>query len=213
MKFTIPENIPRAALITGGAQQLAIAEALTDAGFAIALQCQPGLETEPAASAVKLSADLSDERDTAALLDRATQAIGPIGVLVNGAAAIGRDTWDDATRATWDMHIETNLRAPMVLIQHFAKALPAAQEGVVINLLDQRICTQLVSYTLSKAALWTLTQTMALALAPRIRVNGIVLSGGSADADEFSRAVLAILALTSMTGQMIVPDGVSPPNA
>ena len=149
--------------------------------------------------------------------------IGPIGVLVNGASAVGRDTWDDATRATWDMHIETNLRAPFVLIQQFAQALPASQEGVVINLLDQRICPQLVSYTLSKAALWTLTQTMALALAPRIRVNGIVLSGGNAtdlpsanggtSQDEIGRAVLAILALASMTGQMIVPDGVPPPAA
>jgi hypothetical protein len=103
----------------------------------------------------------------------------------------------------------------MVLIQHFAKSLPTLHEGVVVNLLDQRICTQLVSYTLSKAALWTLTQTMALALAPRIRVNGIVLTGGDAqgDPDEVGRAVLAILALTSMTGQMIVPDGVPPPKA
>jgi NAD(P)-dependent dehydrogenase (short-subunit alcohol dehydrogenase family) len=128
------------------------------------------------------------------------------------------------------MHIETNLRAPLVLIQHFATALPASQEGVVINLLDQRICPQLVSYTLSKAALWTLTQTMALALAPRIRVNGIVLSGsnatdeltqdrdarfanGGTNQDEIGRAVLAILALASMTGQMIAPDGVPPPAA
>ena len=142
----------------------------------------------------------------------------------------GRDTWDAAPRATWDMHIETNLRAPLVLIQRFAMALPASQEGVVINLLDPRICPQLVSYTLSKAALWTLTQTMALALAPRIRVNGIVLSGGNgaeqpiqdqpagmasggASADEIGQAVLAILAMASMTGQMIVPDGVPPPAA
>jgi NAD(P)-dependent dehydrogenase (short-subunit alcohol dehydrogenase family) len=215
MKFTVPASIPRAALITGGAQQLAIAGALADAGFAVALQCQTDLEPERPAGAVLLSADLSDEAQTAGLLDRATQAIGPVGVLVNGAGALGRDTWDDATRATWDMHIETNLRAPMVLIQHFAKSLPTSHEGVVVNLLDQRICTQLVSYTLSKAALWTLTQTMALALAPRIRVNGIVLTGGDAqgDPDEVGRAVLAILALTSMTGQMIVPDGVPPPKA
>jgi NAD(P)-dependent dehydrogenase (short-subunit alcohol dehydrogenase family) len=121
------------------------------------------------------------------------------------------------------MHIETNLRAPFVLIQQFAKALPPPHEGVVINLLDQRICPQLVSYTLSKAALWTLTQTMALALAPRIRVNGIApgpplrpardparLPDRGAGPDDVGRAVLAILALSSMTGQMIVPDGVPP---
>jgi NAD(P)-dependent dehydrogenase (short-subunit alcohol dehydrogenase family) len=223
MKFTIPGSIPRAALVTGGAQQLAIAYALADAGFATAVQCHTDITADLPAGAVLLPADLYDENQTMALLDRAAAALNrPIGVLVNGASAVGRDTWDAATRATWDMHIETNLRAPMVLIQHFALALPASQEGVVINLLDQRICPQLVSYTLSKAALWTLTQTMALALAPRIRVNGIVLSGadtataepGATRApDEIGRAVLAILALSSMTGQMIVPDGVPPPSA
>lgn len=231
MKFTIPATLPRAALITGGSQQLAIAGALADAGFAVALQCHTDLDPELPEGGVLLPTDLGDEEQTAALLDRAATALNrPIGVLVNGASALGRDTWDAATRATWDMHIETNLRAPMVLIQHFARALPASQEGVVINLLDQRICPQLVSYTLSKAALWSLTQTMALALAPRIRVNGIVQSGGDGAnhpaqdqrtrlanrktaPDEIGRAVLAILALSSMTGQMIVPDGVPPPPA
>jgi NAD(P)-dependent dehydrogenase (short-subunit alcohol dehydrogenase family) len=112
------------------------------------------------------------------------------------------------------MHIETNLRAPFVLISQFAKALPAGREGVVINLLDQRLHAHLVSYTLSKAALWTLTQTMALALAPRIRVNGIAAGPAQgASAEEIGRAVVAILALPSMTGQMIVPDGVPPPAA
>jgi len=155
-------------------------------------------------------------------LARAAAAIGPIGVLINAAGTTERDTWDETNRATWDMHIETNLRAPFVLIQHFAKALPLGREGVVINLLDQRVCPQLVSYTLSKAALWSLTQTMALALAPGIRVNGIApgqvqaasrgtITGHEEDeAREIARAAIAILALTSMTGQMIVPDGVPP---
>lgn len=227
MKFTIPDTIPRAALITGGAQQLGMVNALADAGFAIALQCHPGDDTDPPPRTVLLPADLSDETQTASLLGRATAALGSIGVLVNGASTLGRDTWDDATRATWDMHIETNLRAPFVLIQHFANALPPQHEGVVINLLDQRLCPHLVSYTLSKAALWTLTQTMALALAPRIRVNGIAPGPAlrpkrdqaarrpdrGASPDDIGRAALAILALSSMTGQMIVPDGVPPPAA
>jgi NAD(P)-dependent dehydrogenase (short-subunit alcohol dehydrogenase family) len=232
MKFTIPDNIPRAALITGGARQIGMARTLAGAGFAIALQCHPGAEVEPPAGVVLLEADLSDEAQSASLLGRASQALGAIGVLVNGASVLARDTWDGATRATWDMHIETNLRAPFVLIQQFARALPPQREGVAINLLDQRLCPHLVSYTLSKAALWSLTQTLALALAPRIRVNGIAPGGtvrGSplqpsrdlaalppdlgAGADEIGRAALAILALASMTGQMIVPDGVPPPAA
>jgi NAD(P)-dependent dehydrogenase (short-subunit alcohol dehydrogenase family) len=225
MKFTISETIPRAALVTGGAQQLAMVRVLAGAGFAVALQCQPGGEVSPEVTAMLLEADLADETQTTSLLARATAALGPIGVLVNAAGALGRDAWDDATRATWDMHIETNLRAPFVLIQHFAKALPVQFEGVVINLLDQRLCPHLVSYTLSKAALWSLTQTMALALAPRIRVNGIVAGravgaardqavrrpDSGAGSEEMGRAALAILALSSMTGQMIVPEGTPPP--
>jgi NAD(P)-dependent dehydrogenase (short-subunit alcohol dehydrogenase family) len=78
----------------------------------------------------------------------------------------------------------------------------------VINLLDQKINPRLVSYTLSKAALWTLTQTMALALAPRIRVNGIDAGAARAgDLDGVAKAAIAILALPSMTGQIIVPNG------
>jgi hypothetical protein len=209
MKFSIPDTIPRAALITGGPRQSAMARALAEAGFSIALQCHPEIDEDFPAGAIILPADLSDEDQTAALLGRASEAIGPIGVLINAASTIERDSWDDASRATWDMHIQTNLRAPFVLIQQFARALSPPHEGVVINLLDQRLCPHLVSYTLSKAALWTLTQTMALALAPRLRVNGIAPGPASRDAapEEAARASIAILALTSMTGQMIVPDG------
>ena len=182
--------------------------------------------------AVVLQADLADEAQTGALLDRAAAALGPIGVLVNNANTFERDEWDTATRASWDAHMEPNLRAPFVLTQRFAKALPAEAEGVVINMLDQRVWSptpHFVSYTVAKAALWTLTQTMALALAPRIRVNGIgpgpalpsprqsqaqfeaqcrsVPLGRGTGPDEVGRAALAILGLPSMTGQMIALDG------
>ena len=102
----------------------------------------------------------------------------------------------------------------------------------MVNMLDQRVWSltpHFVSYTISKAALWTMTQTMALALAPRIRVNGIgpgptvpsprqtqaqfeaqnasvPLKHGSSPA-EIGRAVLAMLDLPAMTGQMIALDG------
>jgi NAD(P)-dependent dehydrogenase (short-subunit alcohol dehydrogenase family) len=206
----IPDSIPRAALVTGGAQQSAIVDALLQAGFAVALQ-YPGNDEDTLPGTIALPADLADEAQTAALIGRATEALGPIGVLINAASTCERDAWDDATRATWDMHIETNLRAPFVLIQRFAQALPETHEGVAINLLDQRLTSQLVSYTLSKAALWTLTQTMALALAPRIRVNGIAPAAAPRhdQTQAVARAVIAILALPSMTGQMIVPDGTS----
>ncbi len=240
---SISPAIPRNALVTGGAQRIgrAIALALADAGFTIALHCHTSVaaaETTRAAirdaggRCVVLRADLASDAEVVRLLPQATEALGPIGVLVNNASPFERDDWHDATRASWDAHIEPGLRAPFVLMQHFARALPPDAEGAVINMLDQRVWSitpHFVSYTVAKAGLWALTQSMALALAPRIRVNGIgpgpalpntrqteqqfarqsasVPLGRGTSPDEIARAVLAILALPAMTGQMLALDG------
>jgi NAD(P)-dependent dehydrogenase (short-subunit alcohol dehydrogenase family) len=240
---TIPAAIPRAALVTGGGRRLgrAIALALAEAGFAVAIHCNASrTDAEQTAAACRahgvdacvVQADLADEAATAALVAEATAALGPLGVLVNNASLFERDEWDSVTAESWTAHMATNLRAPFVLIQDFARALPDAAEGLVVNLIDQRVWSltpHFVSYTVSKAALWTLTQTMALALAPRIRVNaigpgpalpsprqspeqfarqeaGVPLRHGTSPA-EIARAVLAILGLPAMTGQMIALDG------
>ncbi len=239
----IPAAIPRAALVTGAARRLgqAIALALADAGFAVAVHHHNSTQDAEATcaeirgrgrDAIPLRADLSREPEVASLLPAAEAALGPIGVLVNNASVFERDEWHDATRASWDRHLEPNLRAPFVLMQDFARRLPAQAEGAIVNMLDQRVwaLTQhFVSYTVSKAALWALTRTMALALAPRIRVNGIgpgpalpnslqteaqyarqsasVPLGHGTSPQEVARAVVAILTLPAMTGQMIALDG------
>ncbi len=234
---------PPTALVTGSAQRLGrtIALALAQAGHPVALHCRRSqaearalaadIEATGGRAAV-LAADLADETATAGLIAQATTALGPVGVLVNNASTFQRDEWDTAGRASWDAHLEPNLRAPFVLIQAFAKALPSGVAGNVINLLDQRVWSltpHFVSYTVSKAALWALTQSLALALAPRIRVNAIgpgpalpsprqsaeqfaqqcaaTPLGRGTSPDEVARAVLALLALPSVTGQMIALDG------
>ncbi len=239
----IPPGIPRAALVTGGAQRIGrgIALALARAGFDVAVHCRSSNAAATATCdeirrlgrrAVVVQADLADEAQTAALLPQTMAALGPIGVLVNNASRFERDEWNDATRASWDAHLEPNLRAPFVLMQHFARLLPAPLPGAIINLLDQRVWSitpYFVSYTVSKAALWALTQSMALALAPRIRVNAIgpgptlpserqtqaqfdsqaesvPLRHGTSP-EEIGRAVVAILDLPAMTGQMLALDG------
>jgi len=241
--MAIPDSIPRSALITGGAKRLgrAMAIALAEAGFDLAIHYAASLaDAEETVSAIRalgrravaVQGDLATEADVVRLLPAAEAAIGPVGVLVNNASTFERDEWHDATRGSWDQHIEPNLRAPFVLTQAFARALPAGAEGVVVNMLDQRVWSltpHFVSYTVSKAALWTLTQSLALALAPRIRVNAIgpgpalpsqrqsqeqfdrqarsvPLRRGTSP-EEVARALLAILALPSMTGQMIALDG------
>ena len=229
--------------MTGGAQRLGrtIALELARAGFDVAVHCHNSLSAAQQTvadvvalgrRAVVVQADLAAESEVGRLIATASAALGPVGVLVNNASRFDRDEWRDVTRETWDAHIEPNLRAPFVLMQDFAKALPAAAQGVIINMIDQRVWSltpHFVSYTLSKAGLWALTQTMALALAPRIRVNAIgpgptmpsprqtqaqfdrqaasVPLGVRTDPDEVGRAVTAILTLPSMTGQMIALDG------
>lgn len=236
-------RLPRVALITGGAARLgrAITLALAEAGFAVAVHHRASAAAAEATAAaaralgvaaVTLRADLAEETQAAALIAGAEAALGPVGVLVNNASVFERDEWHDATRESWALHMETNLRAPFVLMQRFAAALPASAEGVVINLLDQRVWSltpHFISYSLSKAGLWTLTQSMALALAPRIRVAAIgpgpalpgprqsqaqfdrqqaaVPLGHGTTPAEVGRAALAILALPSFTGQMLALDG------
>ena len=233
--------IPQAALVTGGAKRLgrAAALALADAGFAVAVHCNGSVaEAEATAAevrargvgAVVLQANLADEAAVVGLLPAAIAALGPVGVLVNNASTFERDEWDTVDRASWDAHLEPNLRAPFVLMQAFAKALPTTARGLVVNLLDERVWSltpHFVSYTVSKMGLWALTQSMALA--PRIRVNGIgpgpalpnsrqtqaqfdrqaasVPLGYGPTPDEVGRAVRALLDLPSMTGQMIALDG------
>ena len=239
----IASSIPRNALVTGGAQRLgrAIALSLASAGFDVAVHFHGSADAAEATCAeiarlgrrgVPLKADLGDEAQTTALLPAAAAALGPIGVLVNNASRFDRDEWRDATRASWDAHMQPNLRAPFILIQQFAAALPGSAHGAIINMIDQRVWSitpHFVTYTLSKAGLWTLTQSMALALAPRIRVNAIgpgpalpsprqsreqfdrqaasVPLGHGTSPDEVGRAALAILSLPAMTGQMIALDG------
>jgi NAD(P)-dependent dehydrogenase (short-subunit alcohol dehydrogenase family) len=235
--------LPKAALVTGGAQRIgrALSLALSEDGFAVAVhhhrscdaaECVVQEIRSQGGTAVALRADLAEESAVKALLPRAEAALGPIGCLINNAAVFADDTVETATRESWDLHLAVNLRAPFVLIQDLASRLPARAGGVVINLLDQRVWSltpYFVSYTLSKAGLWTLTRTMSLALAPRIRVNGIgpgpALPSSRQSTEQFIRqratmplhrgtspeeiaaAMRFILAAPAMTGQMIALDG------
>lgn len=235
--------IPRAALVTGGARRIGrtLVETLAADGYAVAIHCQASVgEAEALAAAIVarggracvLRADLGREDEVARLVPDAVARLGALGVLVNNASVFERDDALSATRASWDRHVEANLRAPFVLAQDFARQLPAGAEGLIVNLLDQRVWSltpHFMSYTLSKAGLWALTQTLALGLAPRIRVCGIgpgpalantrqtpeqfarqaaeVPLGRGPDLAEFAAALRFLIAARSYTGQMVALDG------
>lgn len=176
--------------------------------------------------------DLAREDDVWTLVPRVVESAGPLGLLVNNASVFEQDSALTSTRALWDAHMETNLRAPFVLIQSFAAQLPEDAAGSVVNMIDQRVWNltpHFTTYTLSKAGLWALTQTLALALAPRIRVNAIgpgpTLPSTRQTTEQFARQCAAmplrrgttpdeiadalrfILSAPAMTGQLIALDG------
>ncbi|GGF45477.1 short chain dehydrogenase [Aliidongia dinghuensis] len=239
----LSEHLPRTALVTGAGQRIGrtIALDLAGRGFAVAVHYNRSAEAAAAVvaeiraqggKAVALEADLAREASVELLVPAAVGALGPLGVLVNNASTFEYDSVATATRAGWDRHMEANLRAPFVLMQAFASQLPEEAEGAVINLIDQRVWNltpHFVTYTVSKAGLWTLTQTMALALAPRIRVNGIgpgptlpsthqtaaqfaqqcadMPLGHGTSPEEIAEAVWFLLQARAMTGQMLALDG------
>ncbi len=173
------------ALVTAAGRRIGRALALeaARAGFDVAVHQRhadsDGEETVAAIrnlgrQAVLLSGDLTAP-DAGTLVARA-EALGPVTLLVNNASLFLDDRLETATAADLDAHMATNVRAPVMLAQAFVAALQADRAGLVVNIIDQRVwrpTPQYFGYSLSKAALWHATRTMAQALAPRIRVNAI----------------------------------------
>jgi NAD(P)-dependent dehydrogenase (short-subunit alcohol dehydrogenase family) len=230
-----------AALVTGAARRIgrAIALELARAGFDVAIHHnnseEDAADTVRAIEAlgrraVVLQADLTDEPAARRLIPDAAAALGPLSVLVNNASVFEDDRVGGLGRDSWDRHIETNLRAPIVLAEEFAARAPDGSS--IVNLLDQRVRKpdpRFFSYSLSRAGLWWATRTLAQALAPRIRVNGVgpgptlpsihqtpeefadeaanTLLQRPGDPAEVARAVLYLVDAPLVTGQMIAVDG------
>jgi NAD(P)-dependent dehydrogenase (short-subunit alcohol dehydrogenase family) len=230
------------ALVTGGARRIgrAIVEKLAEAGYAVAIHHGGSLEEAEAlarkleaagARTCVLGADLVDPAEVATLIPSAEAALGPVTLLVNNAASFIADDVRSLDIATWNRQFSINLRAPSQLIGVMAERLPADVKGAVVNIVDQRVwklTPQYYSYTLTKAALLTATQTLAQALAPRIRVNAVgpgptfpnsydgadrleqeaagTLLGHRVVPDEIAEAVLYLARAGSVTGQMIAVD-------
>lgn len=185
------------ALVTGAGKRLgrAMALYLGSRGFDVAVHYASSREAADAVvdeveamgqRGVALQADLLELDAMERLLPDAAAALGgPITCLVNNASIFEYDTVLTATEQSWDRHINSNLRAPFVLIQAMAKQDLTPQQdpqgepmacGLVVNMLDQRVrklTPEFMTYTLAKMGLWALTQTTAQALAPAIRVNAI----------------------------------------
>lgn len=233
----------KVALITGAARRIgrAIALDLACNGWAVGVHYRSSRDDAEELVAeiealggrgVALQADLSSSRSVAGLLPACAEALGhPPSCLVNNASEFLLDSIETLSEDVWDIHQTINLKAPVFLAQSMLRLLPASTEGNIVNILDQRVwklTPDFFSYTISKAGLWAATQTLAQALAPRIRVNAIgpgpVLQSVHQTPDQFAaeqettllkrgpspqeiaNAVRFILETRSMTGQMIALD-------
>ena len=238
----------RTALVTGGGKRIgaAIARMLAGDGWRVivhynrsAVEAEALAQEITAAGGVCMSmqADLSRQDEIEGLIGRCVSAHGRLDCLVNNASSFFHD---DIRTVSWDsLHnsLTPNLIAPVLLCRDFAAQFDRAQAvcaeiGCIINLLDQKIDNlnpDFLSYTLSKIALSGLTQMLAMALAPRIRVCGIapgltMISGKQSEAsferawraaplgrsstpDEIAACVRFILSMPSMTGETIFIDG------
>ena len=138
------------ALVTGGAKRIgkAIVEDLAAHGFAVAIHANKSLtEAEALAARIReaggrasaLAADLTDMDAVGDLVGRAGAALGPVTLLVNNASLFVDDSVQDFDWQAWDRHFAVHIKAPALLAQTFARALPRGQEGLIVNIIDERV--------------------------------------------------------------------------
>ncbi|HEY2177911.1 MAG TPA: SDR family oxidoreductase [Caulobacteraceae bacterium] len=228
------------ALVTGASRRIgaALAVAAGEAGFDVIVHYHRSEEAAAAVAgriealgrqALARNADLADPGACARLIETAPS---PLTLLVNSASVFDEDDVTRLDTAVYETTMAVNLRAPVLLAAAMARALPEGVSGQIINILDQRVwrlTPRYFSYTLSKAALWTATQTLAQALAPAIRVNAIgpgptlasvhqsaeafaaqaaaAPLGRGPSPDEIAAALRYLIDAASVTGQMIAVDG------
>ncbi len=241
--MTNTQNLPRIALVTGAARRIgrAIALRLAARGWQVgvhhnnsaadAAEVVAAIEAH-GGRAVALTADLADPAAVETLIPACLAALGAPSCLINNASLFLPDEIGTLGLDLWERHQAINLRAPVMLAQAFAAALPPGVEGNIINLIDQRVWKPtplFFSYAVAKSGLYAANTMLAQALAPRIRVNAIgpgpslpsihqsaeqfaaecralPLEHG-ASPEEIADAVMFLLSAHAMTGQMIALDG------
>lgn len=231
------------ALITGAARRIGrcIAETLATAGWHVGVHYNHSESdaeetvraiTDAGGRAFALAADLSDPAACAGLIGAAHEKTGGLGCLINNASLFVEDTAHDVDAQTFDQIMAVNLRAPVILSRAFADQVPEGGEGVIVNILDQKLANpnlDFLSYTLSKHGLSALTEMMAASYGPSVRVCGVApgltlpsgdqpqsqfdavhgrtpLARGS-QPEDIAGAVLYLLGARAVTGETILVDG------
>lgn len=174
------------ALVTGGGRRLgaAIAEALGEAGMDVMVSYQASAEGAEATcariraqgrTAFAQRADLNDRAAGRALIDAAAQRLGGLDLLVLSAASYEPGSLADTDDAAWDRTLALNLAAPFALAQRAAPLLRASRGSLVFITCGSRLAPHAghLAYQASKAGLHQLMRTLAIELAPEVRVNAV----------------------------------------
>lgn len=230
-------------LVTGASRRIgrAIAQDLATHGYAVAVHAHShGEEAHALAAEIceaggvaeAFIADLTQAGAVRKLHKDVMVRLGWPDLIVNNASAFESDDIRAFDEDLFDLHFALHLKAPALLAEAMANSRPGGREGLIVNIIDQRVwrlTPRFFSYTLSKSALWTATQTMAQALAPHIRVNAIgpgptlanqrqrdadferqvaaVPLGRGPELDEIGATIRYLHKMRSVTGQMIALDG------
>jgi NAD(P)-dependent dehydrogenase (short-subunit alcohol dehydrogenase family) len=236
----------RTVLVTGAAKRLGreIALALASAGWNVALhyRSSPREAAQTAEDCRRIApslrfecvqADLDDEAQVRELVPNVVGAMGRLDAIVNSASRFEHDSVRTFGGDSLRSHMRTNVVAPVLLAQALHEHVTAHPgTGAVVNLLDQKLWNpnpDFLSYTLSKAALEAANTSLALALAPHVRVVGVapgltltshMLSqekfeqlhrlsplGRSSTPQDVASAVRFALENSSITGTTLLVDG------
>lgn len=228
-------------LVTGAARRLgrSMSQAIAQAGGNVIIHYNSSRsEAESLAESIRavgskawlVRADLSSEKDILRLCGEAFSLTSVTG-LINNASIFQNSSFSETTLTAWQQHLQLNLTAPFLMSQAFANALRSASKGKIINMLDWRSLrpgADHFAYTVSKAALASMTKSLALSLAPLIAVNAVALGAilppenesqdtkilGKvplkrwAHLDELQNVIIYLLQFpASLTGQVIHLDG------
>jgi len=214
----------KTALITGGAKRLgaAIARRLHAAGAAVLIHYRDSeadaakLEAElnglRSRSAAKVKAELLAPIAPRALVSAALDAFGRLDLLVNNASSFFPVTVGEIEPSHWEELVGSNLRAPLFISQQAAPEL-AKREGAIVNVVDihaERPLKGYPVYSIAKAGLAALTRSLALELAPRVRVNGV--SPGTIawpDDGQFDPAERGRILATTPLGRVGSPEDIA----
>ena len=231
----------KTALVTGGARRIgaAIVADLAQNGFNVAIHAVSSKEAaeklcdlalKQGVKACSVSGDLTDPQAVRRVFTTASDALGPIDLLINNASVFHDDSAENFNEQIWDAHFALHLKAPVILASEMNQQ--GLTDGLIVNMIDQRVLRlnpNFFSYTLSKSALWTATRTMAQSFAPHLRVNAIgpgpTLQNERQNPEDFNRQIEGLLLKRgpelgefgstirylyenkSITGQLIALDG------